>query len=160
MPYVIVGDEAFPLKTNLMRPYPGKSIKKSRGNDGEVNHDMKKKRIFNYRLSRARRVVENSFGILTQKWRIFKVPINATVTTVELIIKACVCLHNFLLEKKYSYYANVSSIKNVDLAGTAFSPIVNKITSHKRTAAEVRDQFADFFTTEGTVDWQDGKVFI
>jgi len=26
VPYVIVGDEAFPLKTYLLRPYPGKQL--------------------------------------------------------------------------------------------------------------------------------------
>ena len=50
MPYVIVGDEAFGL-SHVMRPYPQKnlSIKKS---------------IFNYRLTRARRMVECAFGML------------------------------------------------------------------------------------------------
>jgi hypothetical protein len=60
-PHVIVGDEAFPLKTYLMRPYPGS---KSKGNN--------EKSIFNYRLSIARRVVENAFGILSQKFPVFQ----------------------------------------------------------------------------------------
>lgn len=49
-PYVFVGDEAFPLKPYLLRPYPGRAV------------DSQQKRIYNYRLSRARRVVENAFG--------------------------------------------------------------------------------------------------
>lgn len=140
-----------------MRPYPGRSIKKSRQNQ-QNNPEVKLKRIFNYRLSRARRVVENSFGIMTQKWRIFKVPINAYVTQVELIVKACVCLHNFLLEKKYAYYANANTISNIDLKGTAFVPFQNRVTSHKMTAAAVRDQFANYFVSEGALDWQDAKI--
>ena len=53
-PHVIVGDEAFPLKTYLMRPYSGSQSKRD-----------SKESIFNYRLSRTRRLTENEFGILS-----------------------------------------------------------------------------------------------
>ncbi|XP_050066615.1 uncharacterized protein LOC126555778 [Aphis gossypii] len=51
LPHVIIGDEAFPLCTNLMRPYPR--------DDAQRNEE---KKVFNYRLSRARNTVENTFG--------------------------------------------------------------------------------------------------
>jgi hypothetical protein len=53
-PHVIMGDVAFPLKAYLLKPYPGSQSK----GDNE-------KSIFNYMLSRSRRVVENAFGILS-----------------------------------------------------------------------------------------------
>ena len=51
VPFVIIGDEAFPMKPFLKKPYPAKVL-----TDYE--------RIHNYRLSGARRVSENAFGIL------------------------------------------------------------------------------------------------
>ncbi|XP_068083420.1 uncharacterized protein [Anabrus simplex] len=84
MPYYFVGDEAFPLKRNLMRPFSKASL------------NSLKTKVFNYRLSRARRVIENAFGILVSRWRIFHRNINAKPENVDNITKATVCLHNFL----------------------------------------------------------------
>ena len=60
VPYVMVGDEAFPLQVNLMRPYP---VGRRAVNESQL--------VYNYRLSRARRIVENTFGILASRWRIY-----------------------------------------------------------------------------------------
>eukprot|EP00064_Thunnus_orientalis_P004929 superscaffoldBa00000469_g4942 len=51
--HVIVVEEAFPMKSYLLQPYPGK------------RHE-EYKRILNLRLSRARRISEIAFGILNQ----------------------------------------------------------------------------------------------
>jgi hypothetical protein len=53
IPYMIVGDDAFPLKPYLMKPYPNRNLGITQ-------------RVFNYRLFRVRRIVENVFGIYTK----------------------------------------------------------------------------------------------
>ena len=52
--YFFVGDDAFPLRHYMMKPHPSRAL----------THD---ERIFNYWLSRARRTVENAFGILANR---------------------------------------------------------------------------------------------
>ena len=61
-PYVFVADEAFPLRTYIMKLYAHRGLNAT-------------ERIFNYRLSRARRIVENAFGILATRFRVFRTKI-------------------------------------------------------------------------------------
>ena len=89
MPYVIVGDEAFSLKTYLLRQYS----KHHQGGD-------ERKKIYNYRLSRDRRVVENAFGILASRWRVFHRPLELQPETVDKVVLASCCLHNMLCKER------------------------------------------------------------
>ncbi len=83
-PYVFVADDTFPLCYNMVKPY------------AETDLDIRKL-IAYYHISRARRVIENAFGILAARFRVFRRPIHAKVNTTESITKACVALHNFLM---------------------------------------------------------------
>ena len=83
-PHVFIGDEAFPLTRYMMRPYPRRAL-------------TDEKRIFNYRLSRARRTIENTFGILTARWRILQKPLCMSPANLESVFQALVVLHNFLM---------------------------------------------------------------
>ncbi|XP_065301479.1 uncharacterized protein [Dermacentor albipictus] len=82
-PFTFIGDEAFQLRTNFMRPFPAKQLNDAR-------------RVFNYRLSRARRCVENAFGITAARWRILLRTIPLKPENVDFVIKAACILHNFL----------------------------------------------------------------
>lgn len=55
-----------------------------------------KERIFNYRLSRARRVVEKTFGILAYRWRCMLGTMQQDPYRVNLIVMAAICLHNLM----------------------------------------------------------------
>lgn len=85
-PYFFVGDEAFKLAKNMMRSYPGRHLEPDR-------------RVFNYRLSRARRCIENAFGILCARWGVLNRRIGFEPDTVKSIVTACVCLHNFMMAR-------------------------------------------------------------
>jgi hypothetical protein len=153
MPYVLVADEAFQLNNYTMRPYPGKTLSDDQ-------------RIFNYRLSRARRVVENAFGIMVARWRIFDGPIITSLQTAEKIVKACVVLHNFVMDKpqycKAGFADSIQSDGTINL-GEWRQEIRNcglrsirglGSNTHARNAATVRENFKNYFLTSGAVPWQ------
>lgn len=83
LPHFFVADQAFPLHKSIMRPYPGTYLDET-------------KNIFDMRFSRARRTIENTFGILVQRWRRLRNPIIAAVNLCFKIVLACVVLHNYI----------------------------------------------------------------
>lgn len=85
LPHVFIGDEGFALVTFLMRPFPKNQVENNR-----------EKANFNKRLSSARRIVENAFGILAQKWLVFFRPLETNVDTTVHVVKAACCLHYYL----------------------------------------------------------------
>jgi hypothetical protein len=89
LPYMFVADDAFGLKRHMMKPFPTQNLPID-------------ERVFNYRLSRARRVIENAFGIEATRFRIFCRPIIANVEKVKLLTKAVVPKHNFLMSHNYA----------------------------------------------------------
>ncbi len=99
MPYFLVGDDAFALKEWLMKPYS------RRGLDLE-------ERTFNYRLSRARRVVENSFGLLVQVWRCMLKTQELQPVKVSLVTLTCCVLHNLLRDKFIEVHAGLADRVN------------------------------------------------
>ncbi|XP_070153561.1 uncharacterized protein [Polyergus mexicanus] len=68
---------------HMMRSYPGRSLNEQ-------------KRIFNYRLSRARKTIENTFGIFAARWRIFRRTIYANPDVANRLVLATMYLHNIL----------------------------------------------------------------
>ena len=82
LPCVFVGDEAFSLRKDFLRPYNVKQLTRER-------------KIFNFRLSRARRITENVFGILVERFSIYKTHINIQLDNVKDVVMASCAMHNF-----------------------------------------------------------------
>lgn len=134
-PYFFVADEAFPIGKHVMRPYSGRYL-------GD------RKNIFNYRLSRARRIIENTFGILARKWGIYKTPIAANPDNINKYVMATVCLHNYVRceEGNNVEFENNDNIIDNNENGVAY-------------AVHVRESLTDYFLTPaGMVDWQHDYV--
>lgn len=91
---VFVADDAFPLETDLMKPYNRRNV-------------TRKQTIFNYRLSRFRRISENAFSILVSKFRIFERPTPLILYKVNKIVLACYAIHNWLRKKVKPIYHQV-----------------------------------------------------
>ncbi|XP_046684357.1 uncharacterized protein LOC124370111 [Homalodisca vitripennis] len=158
LPFTFLGDEAFPLKENLMKPYPNKGI----------THDEK---IFNYRMCRARRVVENAFGILATRFRVLLSTMNVSVERAEIIVLACCTLHNFLRQKSPTYLTQSS----VDWEDTSAGQLnegewrqnTQELLGFKRMRRDGREQsianavrgwYKSFYNNEGSVDFQEKMI--
>lgn len=158
VPFVFVGDDAFGLTKRIMKPFPGQHDKGS------------KLRIFNYRLSRARHVVENTFGILASVFRVLRRPMLLEPDKAALVVMTCVILHNFLRRSKssrslYTPRGSFDSEENGIVIQGSWREGNNDMSSllplHRipresgAEALEIREEFATYFVTNGRVDWQD-----
>ncbi|XP_049799935.1 uncharacterized protein LOC126235247 [Schistocerca nitens] len=132
--------EAFGLQKHLMRPYSG-------------THSTLEKRIFNYRLCRARRHVECAFGILSNTWRVFHRPINEYPDFAVDIIKMYVVLHNFVCDQDECLPEDTITITGLEnLTG---EPTVQD----ELQANNVQNILIKYLvSTIGTVPWQMGKI--
>jgi len=140
LPYIVIGDEAFPLKRYLMRPYPRSARRLSEA-----------ERIFNYRLSRSRNTVENAFGILANTWRIYERPFECRVQLCDKLNLATVVLHNYILESPTEINPALGEEQTIPLVRMN----VASATNSTREALDVRNSFMEYFMSdEGRVEWQ------
>ena len=153
LPMVFVADEAFPLLPILMRPYP----------KTHPNTLPREEAVFNYRLSHARIIVENTFGIFSQRWRIFDRRIPLDAKHVDKIVQACVCLHNYLVEDKpiAQLYAELNPESRPFLHGHGIMRRIPRLPGYRSTndAQDVREMYKDYFNSpQGAVSWQQRRV--
>lgn len=150
VPFVVVADDAFALKPYIMKPYP-------------FRNQPGPNRVFNYRLSRARRVVENAFGHIANRFRILRRPIELCPEKAIKLVLAICALHNFLLTRNFnitkSYEDNFGTEENrtkeEKSSGTFLQLQPLQPQNYSQYCKEIRAEFTEYFCSPvGEVPWQ------
>ena len=146
VPYFILADDAFALKTWLMKPYGRRML-------------TREERIANYRISRGRRVVENAFGILVSRFRVMMTTIELPPETVRDVVMTCVVLHSILSQYQGQHGAQQPGGDDDDVPGdgrlSGGAADGGRDRNPVREAKRLRDYLKDYFNNEGAVAWQD-----
>lgn len=159
LPFFFVADDAFPLGKRIMKPYGGKTL-------------TDEQQIFNNRLSRARRCVENAFGILCSRWLCLKRTMFCSPDRAQNIVMACCYLHNYFMNNHRISYCPPQYADSYDLNGKLIegewrknikqnqnSLFENFISSCKGRQSDigkhVREKIKNYVNSvEGSVPWQ------
>ena len=160
VPYYIVADEAFPLQIWLMKPLPQRNM-------------TREQRIFNYRLSRARRVVENAFGVLAARFRCLFTTMGQKTDTITTIVLTCCLLHNMLITKKIQAIGEEITVDqevgedHVRIPGSWRNEQTlqdmgtqrPRVRYGNKEAKELREYLVQYVNSpEGSVPWQDSRI--
>lgn len=153
-PHVIVADDAFALKENIIKPYSARNLSPSQ-------------RILNYRVSRARRCIENVFGIMSARFRVLRSPISLDAAKTRKVTLACCVLHNYLMnDARYAPAGFADQIAadgsitdgawRQEIPDRSMYPLENLANRYTSIpAARVREDFeAYFMSVDGEVPWQ------
>ena len=143
-----------------MKPYP------ERGTDH-------KKKVFNYRLSRARRIAKNTFDILACRFGVYQSAMRVAPEKIKTVI-ATLALHNFLRDVKDQQYCGPGAVdyeqgpnhqvtpgdwrnnRNANLSG--LQAVNGGAHIQHAPGTQVRDALREFFNGQGAVPWQNARV--
>lgn len=156
VPYFILGDKAFALNEYTLKPFEGTPERGSA------------ERIFNYRLSRARRVVENAFGILSSVYRVLRKPLLLEPEKATKVVLATICLYNYLRRDENSSRlftppGSYDTEVNGELVPgswrnepnmTSMLPIQAVPRRGQQNVKQIRLHLARHFITNGAIPWQ------
>lgn len=135
-PHVLIGDEAFPLKPYLLRPFPAKRITAYQEN-------------FNTNLAKARKTIECAFGILRAKWRFLGTCLEVpNVSKINKLVQAACVLHNIIRDRDGINDADYISVLREETAnelGSSTDPVPEQYRRPTAEAIEIRNKFMTYF---------------
>ena len=121
-------------------------------------------------MSRARRCIENVFGIMACKWRILLRPIETQDKNADYILQSIVGLHNFLIqfspadrhpslmadqgignEDNGRWRQEIIPLQSIRAKGGA--------RNYSESASRIRDRLTNFVNTVGRVNWQENYLW-
>lgn len=146
VPHVIVADAAFSNQYHIMKPYPYRGL-------------TKEQKIFNYRVSRARRIVENVFGILANRFRVLLNTIPLKAQKAKTITQACCALHNFLRKESKINYLGNNPENDIDRRYRFVYGLSKQQNRRpKNDILMIREEFKEYFNGCGSVSWQNDMI--
>jgi hypothetical protein len=134
MPFVFLGDDAYPLSYNLMKPYPAGCPANT------------KEYYFNARLLRARKTVECAFGIINARFRILWKPMECGPEHVDDIVLAICILHNTIIDKEGIDDNTVEAAERLsELSRRHEEERRNRYNRGAELPQRIREEFANYF---------------
>jgi hypothetical protein len=156
----LVGDDAFPLKSYMMNAYKN------------YNRPLtEEESIFSYRSSRARRIIENVFGVLLRRFRFLDRKLAVKLGTVNKIVSAACALHNWLVITSEATSLSAGAIEENNetceiIPGRWRSEIrvlrdMEKYGGNRTTklAKKMRGRLKAYFNHEDAFSWQYKATF-
>jgi len=144
--FCFCGRRGISFENNLMIPFARRQL-----------NNMK--RIYNYRQSRARRIVECAFGILTKRFNVFENKMLVHLDKAAVITQAACVLHNIIMDKEINLTDIHSEIETTTLQ--VYQEDSDQPTNRRpsREAIEIREKFMSYFNSEiGSVPWQNTYI--
>ena len=120
----------------------------------------REERIANYRISRGRRVVENSFGTLFQRFRVLLTTMEQRPKVVRDIVLTCVVLHNMLRSHQGAADRPPTPADDIQppQADQGEQGHHENLRNPSREAKHQRDLLKDYFNHVGALAGQEDRV--